>query len=257
MPLRGIDDRGFSATRAEPPCGKGEEARLLCERRASHTAASSRSAGGAAAGCSGRSSHAPAHHRAQPAHAAGCWWSGTQAASQWHRTRSCTTHLHAGWRHGWHPPNRWSPPPAVQAQTGALHTAGACGGRAAHWQSMGHRAWLEAQLQAGRSYSSASSYYASVPAAAASAAQSARQAWNSYARAAYTPKLPGWFRSRLPEMPEGALAPHMVQLPGGQSRRMCMLILAQAHATYAAWPDVLRSPCRPPPGGFHSCMCMQ
>ena len=194
-----------SPSRAEQARGKGEDVRLLCERRASHSAASSRGAGGAAAGCPGRSSHAPAQYSTQPAVSPACWGSSARGAQQWRHTHSCPTHLSAGRRHLWHPPSCWQRSPAVQLPSRALHGAGACGSSRAHqgMQSMGHRAWLEAQLRMGRSYSSAS-YYAAVPAAAASAAASARQAWNSYARAAYTPKLPGWFRSRLPEMPESA-----------------------------------------------------
>ena len=194
------------STRAEAARGKGEEAWLLCERRASHAAASSRGAGGAAAGCSGRGSHAPAFHRTQPGHAPQrCWGNTPLFAQRWQGTHGCSApNVNAGRRTFRHTPSQWP--------SGTLH-AGACGGGAAHWrsaQSMGHRAWLAAQLgrvSKGRNHGSAASYYSAVPAAAASAAQSARQAWNSYAMAAYTPKLPGWFRSRLPEMPESALLP--------------------------------------------------
>lgn len=65
--------------------------------------------------------------------------------------------------------------------------------------------------------------------AAAQAAE--RMGWNSQAVAAYTPKLPSWVRSRLPEMPEGEPA-----IPAN----------ARMHASQCSISILLRSICSTP-----------
>ena len=59
-----------------------------------------------------------------------------------------------------------------------------------HSQSMSWSAW--------RQHSRPSSY-----------SRTHVRSWHGYAVATYTPKLPGWVRNRLPEMPEGKQLPFL------------------------------------------------
>ena len=186
-----------------------EEASLLCQRLASNAAASSRSAWGAAAAPACVRSYAcgaqPSRH-ARTTGSASCMQTvkGMLAHTPF---GSAAGQSNALWRaHAQHAQRPWT--------SAALHAGGSrrvmaglvVGTRpAVLTHSLSHRAWLHWQLQR-------LGQHGTPTAACRGWAWGGVRAWNSYSMTSYTPKLPHWFRSRLPDMPEGEWKPSMMHI---------------------------------------------
>ena len=181
-----------------------EEAALLCERLASNAAASSRSMWATSAASCARS-HAcgaqPSLHVGGLRSASSAWAVKGRLARPW--SGSAAGQISSlGWRHGWRAQRPWTSAVLLHVRRSHGGTAGSVAGMrpALLPHSLSHKAWLHWQLQR----LGQPQLQQGAPAAAwRDLSWGGVRAWNSYSMTSYTPKLPHWFRSRLPDMPEG------------------------------------------------------
>ena len=182
-----------------------EQAALLVERLASHASASSRLAVQPALVANAAQQVGRSFPKVP------CWpratgQSESPAACLSHRTfhysvprqRSISSSL----------PSRAAAPPSSSGRSFVGHVGRNCGRAAIALNGCAMRARGGAEIRRGFAAMSCSGASTAIVRGHATwsgnAAVQAVRGWNSQAVAAYTPKLPGWVRSRLPEMPEGA-----------------------------------------------------
>lgn len=205
-----------------------EQAYLLAERLASNGAAGSRT--------SSHSSSSACLHRSQPrilrgrseARQPSCSYSQHPPHPYPAAARAVRTFHSSSKSSVWQMHATVVAKPAVQVRVGVLATRGFAASSTASGQgarrgytscsSLGHLRKSEPGNYAGAAGQAMRRGYVTwtKPVSAQSvegAAASAKRAWESYSVAAYTPKLPGWVRSRLPEMPEGVCC----RAPGSSS----------------------------------------
>ncbi len=176
-----------------------EQAAQLSERLLSHAAASSRTAAqpSSASWAARLSGQRTAHHSTHSAPSQSYWHAAAahsrDSAARMAHTHSCSTALPgACWRVG-------------------MSTAGArfiisAGSFCRQGIALGGRGFASAGRARGfgqAARGAVGSCRGHATWAENAAVQAGRMGWNSQAVAAYTPKLPSWVRSRLPEMPEG------------------------------------------------------
>ncbi len=183
---------------------------LLVERLASHAAASSRAAVQPALGTKA------AHQVPRSCHNLPTWHnatglSETPAACMSHRTFHCGVGRQRSNVYPYSLPWQACAPSGsrsvrtIMGHVGSSHSRGAFAGTACAIMARGARESRRGFAAMGCSGAAVAMSRGHVTwASTGNAAVQAVRRWNSQTVAAYTPKLPGWVRSRLPEMPEGA-----------------------------------------------------